>query len=211
MVFYFLVIFFAAGAFGVLGYCAAAGFRNGDRPGDARVSALLAAGAGPVGTGPAGTGPAGAGRAGIGPAGAGRRAAGPLDARPACAGPLIVATVRNPSGTPVLAALQVRRGLLPAWLAGQAGIRVPRWTKGRKFRPGAYATVGIVAAGGAAEFPVPVQERAHRYLLSVAVGQEGGRLRVHRLRPAGADIFLGSARCARPWHDGRTARRVALL
>jgi hypothetical protein len=163
VVFYFLVIFFAAGAFGVLGCCAAAGFRNGDTPGDARVSALLAAGA-----------------------------------RPAGAGPLIVATVRNPSGTPVLAALQVRRALLPAWLAGQAGIRVPRWTKGRKFRPGAYATVGVVAAGGTAEFPVPVPQRAHRYLLSVAVGQEGGRLRVHRLRLAGADIFLGSGEVRAP-------------
>ena len=168
MVFYFLVIFFAAGAFGVLGCCAAAGFRNGDTPGDARVSALLAAGTGPARTGPAGT------------------------------GPLIVATVRNPSGTPVLAALQVRRALLPAWLAGQTGIRVPRWTKGRKFRPGAYATIGVVAAGGAAEFPVPVPQRAHRYLLSVAVGQEGGRLRVHRLRLAGADIFLGSGEVRAP-------------
>jgi hypothetical protein len=59
---------------------------------------------------------------------------------------------------------------------------VPRRTLRRKFRPAKYATVGVAPAGGAAVFAVPVPARARRYLLTAAVGQEGGRLRVHRLR-----------------------------
>jgi hypothetical protein len=129
-------------------YClAAAGFRNGDRPGDARVTALLTE----LGTED------------------GMR-------------PLVVATVRNPSGTPVLAALRVRRALLPCWLAGPYEVSAPRLTAGRRFRPGRFATVGVVAAAGAGELAVPVPPHARRCLLIVAVGQEGGRLREHRLR-----------------------------
>ncbi len=56
------------------------------------------------------------------------------------------------------------------------------WTSRGKFRPGRYATVGVAPAGGAAELAVPVPSRARRYVLTAAVGQEGGRLRVHRLR-----------------------------
>ena len=57
------------------------------------------------------------------------------------------------------------------------------WVTGRaKFRPGRYETVGVAPAGGAAELAVPVTERARRYVLTVAVGQEAGRLRIHRLR-----------------------------
>jgi hypothetical protein len=40
----------------------------------------------------------------------------------------------------------------------------------------------VAPAGGAAELAVPVTVRARRYVLTAAVGQEGGRLRVHRLR-----------------------------
>ena len=60
----------AGGLLAALYYCLAAGLRNGDRPGDARVTAHLATGTQP-------------------------------DERR----PLIVVTVRNPSGTPVIAAL----------------------------------------------------------------------------------------------------------
>ena len=102
--------------------------------------------------------------------------------RPGEARPLVVVTVRNPSGTPVLAALTARTALLPAWLAGSHDVSVPRRTLRRRFRPGNYATVGVAPAGGAAEFTVPVPARSRRYLLTAAVGQEGGRLRVHRLR-----------------------------
>jgi len=124
-----------------------AGIRNGDRPGDARVSARLVTGS-------------------------------QVDERR----PLVIAHVRNPSGTPVLGAVRVRRALLPAWFAGTRDVRVPRWTGGRAFRPGRYATVGVIAPGAAAELAAPVPVRARRYLLIVAVGQEGGRLRVYRLR-----------------------------
>ena len=122
------------------------GLRDGDRPGDARVTARLA------------------------------------DDRP-----LVVATVRNPSGTPVLAALRSRPALLPGWLAGAHGASVPWLTVpgriwGRRLRPERFAVVGVVAAAGAAEFAVPAPARARHCLLTVAVGQQGGRLRLHRLR-----------------------------
>ena len=44
---------------------------------------------------------------------------------------LVIATVLNPAGTPVLAGLRVRRAVLPAWLADAGGVRVPRWTRRR--------------------------------------------------------------------------------
>ena len=103
-------------------------------------------------------------------------------ARPDETCPLAVVTVRNPSGTPVLAALRVRRALVPALQAEPHGVTVPLWTLRRKFRPAAYGCVGLAAAGGAAELAVPVPARARRYALTVAIGQEGSRLRVHRLR-----------------------------
>ena len=53
------------------------------------------------------------------------------------------------------------------------------------------ARVNALVGGGKTEFPVPVPERAQRYVLTVAVGQQGGR-RVCRLRLAGTDIYLGS-------------------
>lgn len=161
MVICFLVIFLTACPLVVLGTLGIWGLRNGDQPGDSRVSALVAAGA-------------------------------------AGENPLIFATVRNPSGTPALTALRVRRGVVPGALAGRFSVRVPRWTKGHRFRPGAYQTIGVVPAGGAAEFPVPLSLRAHRYVLTVAVGQQGGRLRVYRLRLAGADIYLGSGEVRAP-------------
>ena len=161
MVIYFLVIFLAACPLVLLSVCGITAARNGDRPGDARVSALV-----------------------------GARAEGGT--------PLIFATVRNPSGAPALTALRVRRGLVPGSIAGRFSVRVPWWTKGRRFRPGAYDTVGVVPAGGTAEFPVPAPGRAHRYVLTVAVGQRDRRLRVYRLRLAGTDIYLGKGEVRAP-------------
>ena len=133
--------------FAALYYCLAAGLRNGDRPGDAEITALLSTGT-----------------------------------QPDEARPVIVVHVRNPSGTPVLVALSARRALLPAPLTEPRGVSVP-WLTGRgKFRPGKYETIGVAPADGAAELAVPVAVRARRYVLTAAVGQEGGRLRVHRLR-----------------------------
>jgi len=161
VVIYFLVIFLAACPLLLLGTWGVGGLRNGDQPGDSRVSALVAAGA---------TG----------------------------GNPLIFATVRNPSGTPALTALRVSRGFVPGSLAGRFSVRVPRWTKGRRFRPDAYQTIGVVPASGATEFAVPLSRRAHRYVLTVAVGQQGGRLRLYRLRLAGTDIYLGSGEVRTP-------------
>jgi hypothetical protein len=96
--------------------------------------------------------------------------------------PVIMVTVRNPSGSPVLVALRARRAVLPTVLAEPHAVSVPRLTSRGKFRPDTYETVGVAPAGGSAELTVPVTERARRYLLTAAVGQDGARLRVHRLR-----------------------------
>ncbi len=137
LIFVFAVIA-AAGALAAVYRLAAAGFRNGDRPGDALVSAVLST------TGPATTG----------------------------------AVVRNPSGTPVLVGLTAGPARWPARLASPHAVSVPRWTLRGKFDPARYECVAVVPAGGAAEFAVPPCAA----VLVVAVGQEGGRLRVHRLR-----------------------------
>ena len=137
----------AACVFAALYYCLAAGMRNGDRPGDAEITAMLSS------------------------------AMQPDEARP-----VIAVHVRNPSGTPVLVALSARRALLPAPLTEPRGVSVPWLTRRGKFLPGKYETIGVAPADGAAELAVPVTVRARRYVLTAAVGQQGGRLRVHRLR-----------------------------
>jgi hypothetical protein len=151
----------AACVLAALYYCTVAGVRNGDRPTDAKITALLATGT-----------------------------------QPDEARPVIMVHVRNPSGTPVLVALSARRSLLPAPLAEPREVSVPRLTGRGKFRPGRYETVGVAPAGGAAELAVPVTVRARRYVLTAAVGQEGGRLRVHRLR-------LGPVSCPAAGRDER--------
>jgi hypothetical protein len=132
---------------GAVGLLAAAGLRNGDRPGDARVSA--------------------------------RSRPGGRDGEP---GPVLSAVVRNPSGAVVLAGLRARRAWLPAGLAGPQSAGAPLLTRRRAFRPGRLGAVGAVPAGGAAELTVPAPPRGRRWLLTVIVGQQGGRLRVYRLR-----------------------------
>ena len=151
MLTYVFWIIAVTAVFALLCYLVADGMRSGDRPGDAKVTAVT------TGTQPG---------------------AVPSDG----ATPVIVVTVRNPSGTPVLVALSARRARLPAALTEPRAVSVPRLTGRGKFRPGRYETVGVAPAGGAAELAVPVTERARRYVLTAAIGQEGGRLRVHRLR-----------------------------
>jgi len=130
---------------------AAVGFRNGDRPDDATVTARL------------------------------RDAGQPDEPRP-----VVLATVRNPSPTPLLAGLSVRPARLPRWLAGAHDVTVPARTARRRLRPSAYATVGVVPAYGGARFIVPVTATARHYLLTAAIGQARGRLRLHRLHVTGA-------------------------
>ncbi|HEX4832138.1 MAG TPA: hypothetical protein VH478_13725 [Trebonia sp.] len=95
--------------------------------------------------------------------------------------PVVVAEVRNPSAAPVLAGLVARRAVLPGWLAGRMAVTTPRRTRRRGLRPSRYETVGVVAAGVAVRFTVPVARDGRAYWLTVAAGQSGGRLRLHRL------------------------------
>jgi len=150
MVGFAVIMAIAFAIFAALCCYAAAGVRGGDRPGDAKVSALL-------------------------------RASGqPDEPRP-----VVVATVRNPSDKPVLAGLSARRAVLPEWLRGGASVTVPIRTTRRGLRPTAYETIGVVPARASARFPVPTRARARRYLVTAAIGQTGGRLRLHRLHVGG--------------------------
>ena len=96
--------------------------------------------------------------------------------------PVAIVAVRNPGGAPVLAAVAVRRSVLPGWLAGAVSSAVPRRTARRAYRAGGLPTVAVVARGQCAELAAPVPVDARRYLVTVLVGQGGGRLRVHRRR-----------------------------
>jgi hypothetical protein len=145
---YALLIFAVAALMGAV-WLAAAGARNGDRPGDARVTATA------------------------------RYGAQPDEPRP-----VLSVVVDNPSGAPVLAGLRVRRAWLPPAVAGSLSVTAPRLTRRRTFRPGRYQAVGVTDAGRAAELAVPAPARGRRWLLTVVVGQQGGRLRVYRLRLA---------------------------
>lgn len=99
--------------------------------------------------------------------------------------PVVIATVRNPSDVPVLAGLSARRARLPDWVRGSASVTVPIRTTRRSLRPTAYATIGVVPPRASVRFPVPIRAQARRYLLTAAIGQSGGRLRLHRLHVAG--------------------------
>jgi hypothetical protein len=96
--------------------------------------------------------------------------------------PVAVVAVRNPGSTPVLAAVAARRALLPGWLGGAVSRAAPRRTARRAYRPDGFPTVAVVAGGQRAELSAPVPRVVRRYLVTVLVGQAGGRLRVHRLR-----------------------------
>lgn len=150
MVGFVVILAIAFAIFAALGCCAAAGLRDGDRPGDAKVSARL------------------------------RESGQPDEPRP-----VVIATVRNPSDKPVLAGLSARRTVVPALLRCGPTITVPTRTTRRSLRPTAYATIGVVPPHASARFPVAIHGRARRYLLTAAIGQSGGRLRLHRLHVAG--------------------------
>ena len=105
--------------------------------------------------------------------------------------PVAVVAVRNPGSTPVLAAVAARRALIPGWLGGAVGSAVPRRTARRAYRPAGFPTVAVVAGGQRAELSAPVPAAVRRYLVTVLVGQAGGRLRVHRLRIGAAAVDAG--------------------
>jgi hypothetical protein len=92
--------------------------------------------------------------------------------------PVVVAEIRNPSGTTVLAGLSARPARVPRWLLG-GRVTVPRRTARYGLRADRHETVGVVPAGGTARFAVPVPAPGRWYWLTVVAGQAGGRLRVH--------------------------------
>jgi hypothetical protein len=95
--------------------------------------------------------------------------------------PVVIAEVRNPSGSALMVGLTARPSRMTrAWLGGSS-VGVARRTARRALRAGQYQTVGVVPARGSARFGVPVTAAAKRYLLTAAVGQQDGRLRVHRI------------------------------
>jgi hypothetical protein len=94
--------------------------------------------------------------------------------------PVIVAAIENPSGKAVMVGLAGRPSRIPALLS-PGGIGVPRLTARRGLRADAYQTVGVVPAHGTVAFTVPVTATGRRYRLVAAIGQAGGRLRVHRI------------------------------
>jgi hypothetical protein len=150
MVGFAVIMAIAFATFAALCWYAAMGLRDGDRPADAKVAALL------------------------------RSSGQPDEPRP-----VVIALVRNRSDKPVLAGLSARRAVLPDWLRGSHSVTVPIRTARRALRPTAYDTVGVVPARSCARFPVPTHDIARRYQLIAAIGQAGGRLRVHRLHVGG--------------------------
>jgi hypothetical protein len=95
--------------------------------------------------------------------------------------PVVIARVRNPADVAVVAGFSVRPRKLPDWLGAAASVSVPRRTARRRFRAPAQDVVGVVPAGGDAEFAVPALTRARGYRLTAVIGQGGGRLRVFRM------------------------------
>jgi hypothetical protein len=116
--------------------------------------------------------------------------------------PVVVAEIRNPSGTTVLAGLSARPARFPRWLLGRR-VAVPRRTARHGLRADRHETVGVVPAGATVRFSVSVAAPGRRYWLTVVAGQAGGRLRVHvipvdertRVTPQAADL----ARWQRTW------------
>ena len=92
--------------------------------------------------------------------------------------PVVIAEVRNPSGTIVLAGLSARPARAPRWLVSRQ-VTVPRRTARYGLRADRHETVGVILAGGTARFAVPVATPGRWYRLTAVAGQAGGRLRVH--------------------------------
>lgn len=93
--------------------------------------------------------------------------------------PAAVVTVRNPGPVPVLVGLTARRSWAPSWLgAGPLIVRVPRLTNRGRLRPARQAVVGVIAAGDAGRWLVPVPRGGRARRVVAVAGQAGGRLRV---------------------------------
>jgi hypothetical protein len=95
--------------------------------------------------------------------------------------PVVVARVSNPAGVVLVAGFSVHPRRVPDWLGAGMSVSVPRRTARRRFRPDALDVIGVVPAGGVAEFTVPALAPARRYRLTAVIGQGSRRLRVFRL------------------------------
>ena len=169
-----MLISLAVAIISLAGLCglAARGFRIGDRPDDARVTAVL------------------------------REARQPDATRPVAAvtvrnpsGTPILTGMSVRTGTPHRSLLLPR---VQEDVPVSVNVSVPRWTARRRFRAALYDTVGLVPAAADAEFTVPVPEDARRYVLTVVAGQGGRRLRVHRIALAQAQSRARGERLVPP-------------
>jgi hypothetical protein len=95
--------------------------------------------------------------------------------------PVVVVRVRNPVDVAAVAGFSVRPRRVPDWLGAGASVSVPGRTARRRFRAGVHDVVGVVPAGGTAEFTVPAPRHARTYRLTAMIGQGAGRLRVFRM------------------------------
>lgn len=94
--------------------------------------------------------------------------------------PAAVVTMRNPGKVPVLVGLTTRRSWVPyRFHPDPLIVRVPRLTTRRgRLKPGRQAVVGVLAAGEAGRWLIPVPRgRVTRRVVAV-IGQAPGRLRV---------------------------------
>jgi hypothetical protein len=98
---------------------------------------------------------------------------------------VVIVRVRNPAGVAVVAGFSVRPRRLPGWLSAGVSVSVPWRTARRRFSAVAQDVVGVVPAGGEAEFTVPAPSYARGYRLTAMIGQGAGRLRVFRMAVTG--------------------------
>lgn len=113
---------------------------------------------------------------------------------------VVIATVRNPGGMPVLAGLSVRRRGLLTGLDGGPRVTVPRRTTRARLLAGQQSVVGVAGPGETARWAVPVPAATRGRLQLVAVLGQAGRLRVIRLRVRGPVRWMpaGAAAARQP-------------
>jgi hypothetical protein len=172
---------------GGLLWLAAEGFRLGDRPGDARITAVLRDTWQPDATRPVVAvtvrNPSGAAVL----AGMSVRAGLPfryglLSAR---ARRTVSASTRMAVPAPMSGSVPMAASV-PATASVPVSVFVPRRTARRRFRAAVFGTVGVVPPGADVQFTVPVPREARGYMLTAVIGQRDRRLRVHRIALAQA-------------------------
>jgi hypothetical protein len=113
--------------------------------------------------------------------------------------PVVAVAIDNPSPASVMVGLSARRSAIPVALRA-GSISVPVRTARRGLRADRYETVGVVPSRSVASFLVPVTETGPGYLLTAAIGQAGGRLRVHRVPVDARSRLRQPAAGVADWH-----------